>query len=109
MGESKKGNTAKTEKTGYDSLLVALTVTSIAAAAVIGFSAGQMKIAHVAIDQIRMLASSPSEREDTSVEGTISLPVEAYDSLVKVCNSIDSSDAEAEADVDSEADAETAE
>ncbi len=101
MGESKKGNTANKEKKGDNSLLVGLTVTSIGAAAVIGYSAGQIKMANIAYDQIRMLISSSTEIEDTSsTEGTMALSDKAYSSLVKVCENINSPDVDADVDVD---------
>jgi hypothetical protein len=95
MGESKKGKTANKGEKEDNSLLVGLTVTSIAAAAVIGYSAGQIKMANIAYDQISMLISSSPKVEDTSVESTMALSEEAYSNLVEACKSIHSPDADA--------------
>ena len=108
MAESKEGNAAPAGKKDDNSLLVALTVTSIGAAAVIGYVAGQVKMAETAYKQISMLISStPVAEEKAADESTVALSGEAYGNLMKVCESIQAPEAEAPEDVEAGAGEET--
>lgn len=98
MTESNESKPANTGKKDDNSLLVALTVTSIGAAAVIGYVAGQVKMAETAYQQISMLMSSAPAAEEAASkdESTVALSGEAYSDLMKVCEKLDAPEAPAE-------------
>lgn len=89
MTDSKETKSANTGKKDDNSLLVALTVTSIGAAAVIGYVAGQVRMAEVVFDQVNMMISSTPETVEVTDDKTMGLSADAYKNLVAVCESID--------------------
>lgn len=91
MTKSKKDTAVKKDD---NSLLVGLTVTSICAAAVIGYVAGQVKIADTVFKQLNIMATTAAVQEQD--DGTKSLSEDTFSALVKVCEGILPNDAATE-------------
>ena len=95
-----------------NSLLVGLTVTSICAAAVIGYVAGQVKMAESVYKQLHMMVySSEAVQEAETSDGTVTISGKTYTTLTEACEGLLSDEDLAEDDTteEEETEAETAE
>jgi len=113
MTKAKKDAAPKKED---NSLLVGLTVTSICAAAVIGYVAGQVKMAESVYKQLQMMVySAEAVQEAETDDGTVTISGKTYKNLNEACEGLMSDkdmsedDTEAQDETDTEAETETAE
>lgn len=111
MTKTKKDAAPKKED---NSLLVGLTVTSICAAAVIGYVAGQVKMAESVYKQLQMMVySADAVQEAETTDETVTISGTTYKTLAEACEGLisdkDMTEDKAKEETEVETEAETAE